>query len=113
MVMRITVFEAKQRTRNKIAFEDVEGIIKKLATSNGYKPSITSRNVLQLTDKNSTVKIPLESLGFKDSSGGKLVADKSSASVLTKLAKLLKAGNYGENAMTLAKKCVSAADGLR
>lgn len=110
--MKITVHEAKQRTRNEISFDEVKGIITELASNNGFKPSISSRSELQLTDKSSTIRIPLKDLGFKEASGGKLVADKSSASVLTKLAKILQGNNSG-NATKMAKACNDKASGLR
>ena len=110
--MKITVHEAKQRTRNEIAFDEVKGIIKELASKNGFKPSISSRSELQLTDKSSTIRIPLADLGFKEASGGKLVADKSSASVLTKLSKILK-GTKSDDALKMASDCESKASGLR
>ncbi len=92
--MKITVHEAAQRTRNEVYFEDVQDIIEDVADKYEFTVFVTTSSELEFSSEKGLggdcdMWVRLFDLGFKEASGGKLVADKSAASVLSALSKKL------------------------
>lgn len=92
--MKITVHEAAQRTRNEVSLDDVIDVIDDIAYENGFNIDITTSDEIHFINRDGVLGeaelfIPTADIGFKEASGGRLVADKSTESVLAKLSRLL------------------------